>query len=105
MDVETRCELERYLALVRDRANGTLQTAATFIREFITSHPAYKRDSVITPGINYDLMKHLDAIEQGQVVAPQFLPSWYAQRRREAHTRDQQAAAQAAAYVAANGLA
>ena len=35
VDVETRCELARYLALIRDRANGTLWTAAKWIRHFV----------------------------------------------------------------------
>ncbi|KFY27103.1 hypothetical protein V493_03698, partial [Pseudogymnoascus sp. VKM F-4281 (FW-2241)] len=38
VDVETRCELQRYLDLIRRRADGTLWTAAKWIREFVRGH-------------------------------------------------------------------
>lgn len=61
-DVETRCELGRYLALVSKRASGELDTAATWIRNFIRSHPGYAKDSVVTEEINYDLIKTVEAM-------------------------------------------
>lgn len=39
---------------------GTLQTPATWIRNFVRSHPAYKFDSVVSQEINYDLMVAVD---------------------------------------------
>jgi len=57
MDVETRCELETYLDLIRKRASGELWTAARWIREFVAQHPAYKQDSVVSDEINKDLIK------------------------------------------------
>ncbi|KAF3912588.1 hypothetical protein ABW21_db0208503 [Orbilia brochopaga] len=57
VDVETRCELARYLDLIRKRSNGTWETAATWIRNFIRSHPKYERDSRVNSEINYDLIK------------------------------------------------
>jgi len=33
---------------------------ATWIRDFIRSHPDYERDSVVSPRINYDLLKAVD---------------------------------------------
>ncbi|CCG84718.1 protein of unknown function [Taphrina deformans PYCC 5710] len=60
-DVETRCDLGSYLELVSKRASGELQTAARWIRNFIRAHPAYKKDSVVSEEINYDLVK---AVEQ-----------------------------------------
>lgn len=59
-DVETRCELGQYLELISHRASGKLQTAATWIRNFIRSHPAYKHDSVVNDEINYDLVKAVE---------------------------------------------
>jgi glutamate--cysteine ligase catalytic subunit len=44
--VVTRCELARYLDLIRQRANGTLWTGAKWIRDFVRSHHNYKHDSV-----------------------------------------------------------
>ena len=39
---------------------GSLQTPATWIRNFVRSHPAYKFDSVVSQEINYDLMVAID---------------------------------------------
>lgn len=39
---------------------GDLVTPASWIREFITSHPAYKGDSAVSEEINYDLVKAVD---------------------------------------------
>ena len=55
IDVETRHELGMYLELIADRASGKLKTTATWIREFVRAHPEYRGDSVITPGINFDV--------------------------------------------------
>lgn len=66
VDVETRCELAQYLDLIRKRANGTRETAATWIRKFVRSHPDYKKDSVITQSINYDLVKAAEKLAKGE---------------------------------------
>lgn len=39
---------------------GSLQTPATWIRNFVRSHPDYKHDSVVSQEINYDLMVAVD---------------------------------------------
>jgi glutamate--cysteine ligase catalytic subunit len=62
VDVVTRCELAGYLNLVSKRASGELQTGATWIREFVRSHPDYQMDSVVTERINYDLMKAVETL-------------------------------------------
>jgi len=56
---------------------GSLKTCATWIREFIRSHPAYKHDSVVSEEINFDLMNALDEIERGTRVASDLLPTDY----------------------------
>lgn len=61
VDVETRCEIAKYLALIRGRANGSLWTAAKWIRHFVDEHKDYKKDSVVGEGITFDLVK---AVEQ-----------------------------------------
>jgi len=66
VDIETRCELDQYLELVKLRASGKLQTAATWIRQFIRTHPEYKGDSVISQHINYDLIKTVEKITKGE---------------------------------------
>ncbi|GAA5919676.1 hypothetical protein JCM6882_004535 [Rhodosporidiobolus microsporus] len=66
--------VERSLELVRRRADGSLVTTATWIRNFVRSHPSYAFDSVVTPEINYDLIRAVDAIERGELDAPELLP-------------------------------
>lgn len=62
VDVETRCALARYLDLIRKRASGHLWTGAKWIREFVRSHREYKRDSVVSEGLCYDLVKAVEEI-------------------------------------------
>ena len=45
---------------LRARCTGSLRTAASWIRDFVRSHPAYKFDSVVSQEINYDLMVAVD---------------------------------------------
>lgn len=68
VDVETRCELARYLKLIRKRADGSLWTAAKWIREFVASHEKYKQDSVVTEAINHDLIGAVIGIENPEQV-------------------------------------
>jgi glutamate--cysteine ligase catalytic subunit len=60
LDDLERHKIMRYLELVKCRSNGTLQTPATWVRDFVRSHPAYKFDSVVSQEINYDLMVAVD---------------------------------------------
>lgn len=55
-----RSRLFEYLDFIRKRSTGELQTPATWIRNFVRSHPAYKFDSVVSEEINYDLLKEVD---------------------------------------------
>ncbi|KAG9576038.1 GCS-domain-containing protein, partial [Aureobasidium melanogenum] len=61
VDVEIRCEMARYLKLIRQRATGELWTAAKWIRHFVAEHKEYNKDSVVGEGITFDLVK---AVEQ-----------------------------------------
>jgi len=69
--------IRAYLNLIKWRADGTLQTTATWMRNFIRSHPAYKQDSVVSDEINFDLMNALDEIERGTRTEPDLLPNYY----------------------------
>lgn len=62
-----RTLLNRYLRLVSKRASGELCTAASYIRSFVRSHPAYQQDSIISPRINYDLLVHLHRVMKGEL--------------------------------------
>ncbi|KDR75147.1 hypothetical protein GALMADRAFT_268698 [Galerina marginata CBS 339.88] len=79
MDIESQDmeRIQKYLDLVRRRSNGSLLTPATWIRNFVTSHPNYKKDSVVSQTINYDLLLAVDEIERGVRRAPDLLPANY----------------------------
>lgn len=66
VDVETRCELARYLDLIQKRASGQLWTGAKWIRHFVRSHADYEQDSVVSQGICYDLVKAVGDITQNE---------------------------------------
>ena len=63
VDVETRCELAAYLNLIRKRSNGTLWTAAKWIRTYVQGHEEYNHDSVVSEKINHDLIGAVIDIE------------------------------------------
>ena len=64
VDVETRCEIARYLDLIGKRASGQLWTGAKWIRHFVREHEGYNFDSVVSEGINYDLIKAVEEITE-----------------------------------------
>ncbi|GAA6052110.1 hypothetical protein JCM3770_006636, partial [Rhodotorula araucariae] len=71
---EVKKGIDRSLDLIRRRADGSLVTLATYIRQFVRSHPAYEHDSAVSQEINYDLVRALDAVERGERPAPELLP-------------------------------
>jgi len=77
VDQESRDKINNYLDLVKRRSDGTLQTPATWIRNFVRSHPAYKYDSVVSQEINYDLLVAVDDVERGVRREPELLPANY----------------------------
>ncbi|KXN90986.1 Glutamate--cysteine ligase [Leucoagaricus sp. SymC.cos] len=77
IEAEALARIERYLDLVKRRANGSLETTATWIRNFVRSHPCYEFDSVVSQEINYDLLVAVDEIERGVRREPTLLPEDY----------------------------
>lgn len=73
--------IREYLDLVKQRSNGSLVTPATWIRNFVRSHPAYQFDSVVSQEINFDLFVAMDEIEQGVRSVPELLPTCYSSSR------------------------
>ncbi|XP_012941987.1 glutamate--cysteine ligase catalytic subunit [Aplysia californica] len=73
IDVDTRCTILQYLKLISMRASGELETSASWMRNFVTSHPDYKQDSVVSGGIAYDLLSRVAQISQGAVQDPKLL--------------------------------
>ncbi|XP_063851071.1 glutamate--cysteine ligase catalytic subunit-like [Scylla paramamosain] len=66
MDADTACTIGQYLNFISARAAGTAMTTAAWIRNYVTSHPEYKQDSVVSEGINYDLIVACSEITQGK---------------------------------------
>ncbi len=66
-DFEVRAKIESYLELISKRASGELQTAATYMRDFVMNHPQYKNDSVLTDDIVYDLVDKVNDISTEKV--------------------------------------
>lgn len=48
-------------------------TTATWIRKFVTEHPDYKHDSVVSDSIAYDLMVACREIGEGERACPELL--------------------------------
>ncbi|XP_078473093.1 glutamate--cysteine ligase catalytic subunit-like isoform X1 [Lampetra planeri] len=66
VDVETRCTISHYLELISKRASGELGTTAQRLRAFVSGHPDYAHDSVISERVNYDLLLRCDALARAQ---------------------------------------
>lgn len=73
VDADTHCTIQQYLRLIQKRASGELLTTASWIRNEIVTHPEYKRDSIVTEKINFDLLKKARDIQEGLVQCPQLL--------------------------------
>ena len=59
--------VERYIALVSDRAARRLQTAAEFLRSKVLRHAKYRHDSRVTPEIAFDLVQAAAALARGVI--------------------------------------
>ena len=82
MDTETRAIVDEYLSLIAKRASGELKTFARWQRDFVTSHPDYKKDSIISPTINYDLITTLIDLEAGKRTEPTLLGHFWPRLNR-----------------------
>ena len=60
------CTLSNYLQLIKRRASGCLMTNAAWMRDFVLKHKAYKKDSVVSDEICYDLLAKVEEIQSGK---------------------------------------
>merc|ERR1712232_374453 len=67
---EERSALEGYLDFVSRRANGSTVTGAAWMRKFVMSHPAYKRDSRIPAEAAHDLVRAASEVGAEQRPCP-----------------------------------
>lgn len=64
-DATSFARIHQYLTFISKRASGELVTPAVWMRQFVQNHPDYKQDSVVSPGIAYDLMRACDEVGRG----------------------------------------
>jgi len=69
VDADTMCTLSRYFKLIRLKVSGGLKTNARYMRDFVREHPDYKKDSIITEKIQYDLLQEIRNINEIPEVA------------------------------------
>jgi len=72
-DPETRKRLNQYLQFISRRAKGESITAATWMRKFVSSHPAYTQDSIISPEVAHDLLMACKQVGEGILPCPDIL--------------------------------
>ena len=72
-DTITMKRVGEYLELIKLRSRGELLTPASYIRNFVTNHPSYKKDSVVSEDIAYDLLQQCKSIGEGTVEVPSLL--------------------------------
>ena len=59
LPIKQKETLMKYINFIHQRSNGKNKTDASKIRQFITEHPKYGRNSIITNEICYDLMRSI----------------------------------------------
>jgi len=72
-DSVTLAKLTQYLDFIERRATGELVTPATWMRNYVRSHPDYKGDSVVTDLIAHDLLIACKEIGEGKLHVPELL--------------------------------
>jgi len=70
---ETRDKIMCYLEFIERRATGELLTPATWIRQYVSSHPDYKQDSIVPESLAYDLAVMVNNVGLGVQPAPELL--------------------------------
>ena len=59
--------MNNYIDFIEKRAKGEIWTDAKYIRNFVLNHEKYKKDSIVSDEINYDLIKHILLIQNGEI--------------------------------------
>jgi len=70
-DEETTRVISSYMDFIVARASGDLVSPATWMRDFITSHPDYKQDSRVSQKIGADLCAACHKIGTGALRIPE----------------------------------
>ena len=67
VETDTMCTLSRYWIYMQKKCTGQLMTNARYIRNFVTQHSSYKKDSLVSEEITFDLLSTLEKIEKGEI--------------------------------------
>lgn len=67
-----QAHVERVFDFIRKRCSGEIKTLAAYQRDFVVNHPEYKKDSIVSERIQYDLCKKLVDITYGNIEDPNF---------------------------------
>ena len=59
--------MNNYIDFIEKRAKGEIWTDAKYIRNFVLNHEKYNKDSIVSDEINYDLIKHILLIQNGEI--------------------------------------
>jgi glutamate--cysteine ligase catalytic subunit len=86
MDEVTKSRLMTYLDFVADRASGRLCTTAEFLRDFVLRHADYRKDSVVSETICYDLIEECRRVTTGQSSATELLGQFHLKRYNGKHS-------------------
>mmetsp|Transcript_29566 Transcript_29566/g.91412 ORF Transcript_29566/g.91412 Transcript_29566/m.91412 type:complete len:721 (+) Transcript_29566:50-2212(+) len=70
-DPDTFKRVSAYIELVRKKASGEALTGAAWIRNFVTAHPDYKKDSVVSAKVARDLAVAAHEVGIGERPAPE----------------------------------
>nr|AOE43201.1 glutamate-cysteine ligase [Cavenderia deminutiva] len=76
-DDETCAVVNKYINFISKRASGELLTMSSWTRKFVTSHPAYNKDSVVSQTIQDDYVKRCSDIINKKVTEPELLGDFY----------------------------
>lgn len=76
-DPETLELMRSYMELIERRAAGELLTPATWMRDFVSTHPEYQQDSEVSESVAYDLLQACADIGEGRRQEPTLLGRQY----------------------------
>lgn len=81
LDVDTYFAIMQYLKLIQKRATGEIMTLAKWMREFVTQHPAYKKDSIVGQEIAYDMLMTMNRLQRKDIHCSERLGSFKAEMK------------------------
>lgn len=66
----TKQLVEKYLEFIRKRSRGELYTTAQWWRRFVSEHPLYNHDSVISPQLAKEIVRKAAQLGKGEIIEP-----------------------------------